>query len=99
MAVHHITVTLGAAAAAISTPAAGTPSIGCRELQIESETGNGTVYVGDSTVTTTNYGRTVLAGSAAAITLRPADGISSINLASTYLLGTNTQKVHCLYIS
>lgn len=97
MAVHHITVTLGTPATAISTPSTGNPSINCQQLQIESETGNADVKVGGSTLTTTDYGRIVTAGPTNAITLSSPQGLA-INLASTYLLGTAGQKVHCLYI-
>ena len=97
MAVHHLTITLTGAAQALSTPSAGNPSINCCELQIESETGNAAVAVGGSGVTATDYGRTVGAGTAAAITLRPANG-ESIKLASTYVIGTLNQKIHILYI-
>lgn len=98
MAIHHITVTLGATAAAISTPSAGSPSINCKEIQLESESGNATVYIGGSSVSSTDYGRTLSAGTAAAITIRPAAN-ATINLASTYLLGTASQKVHVLYVT
>lgn len=91
MAVHHITVTLGTAAAAISAT-----STNVQELQIESETGNAAVYVGGSTVSSTDYGRTVSAGPSAAVTIRGTNAFP-INLNSTYLFGTNAQKVHILY--
>lgn len=97
MAIHHITVTLGAGATAISTPTTGNPSINCQWLRIESETGNADVKIGGSAMTSTDYGGIAAAGAAAAITLIASQG-ENINLASTYLLGTNAQKVHCLYI-
>lgn len=98
MAVHHLTVTLNGSAQALSTPSAGSPSVNVQELQIESESGNGTVYVGGSGVSATDYGRSITAGTANAITLRTPNG-RSINLASTYVIGTNAQKIHILYTS
>lgn len=96
MSLHVIVVTLGATAAAISVPAAGAPSIRCRELRLESETGNADVKIGDQTLTTTNYGGIVMAGPAAAVTFR--QDTHSIDLSSVFLLGTATQKVHVLYV-
>lgn len=97
MALHHVTVTLGSGATAISTPAAGQPSINCQWLRIESETGNADVKVGGSTVSSTDYGGIAEAGASKAVILAPSQG-EAINLASTYLLGTANQKVHCMYI-
>lgn len=97
MAVHHVTVTLGAAATPIVAQSGSTPTINCKEVQLESETGNADVKVGGSTVATGDYGRTLEAGPTKAITMRP-NGNTTINLASTYLLGTQSQKVHVLYI-
>lgn len=98
MAVHHLTITLGTTSAPIIAQSGSTPTINVLELQIESETGNADVKVGGSTVSTTDYGRTVEAGPSKAITMRPTSG-RPINLATTYLIGTSTQKVHCLYIT
>jgi len=95
MSLHHLTVTLGAGNTAISTPAAGNPSIRCMELQIENETGNADVKVGDTNLTSTNYGRIVTAGPANAVTFRVS--IHSIDLSSVFLLGTISQKVHVMY--
>jgi hypothetical protein len=96
MAVHHVTVTLGATATAILTPSTGNPSVNCQELQLESETGNADVKVGSSTVSSTDYGRTIEAGPSKAVIIRGYEG-RPINLASTYLFGTASQKVHCMY--
>ena len=98
MAVHHITVTLGAGATAIIAQSGSTPTVNVQELQLESETGNANVQVGGSAVSATDYGRTLEPGPTKAITIRTAQG-RAINLASTYLIGTATQKVHCLYTS
>lgn len=95
MAVHHLTVTLGAAATPLS--AAANPSINAKEVQLESETGNADVKVGDRNVSATDYGRTLEAGPTKAIIMRP-NGNTTVNLASTFLFGTASQKVHVLYI-
>ncbi len=96
MAVHHVTVTLTGSAQAILTPAAGSPSDNCREVQIESETGNAAVTVGGSTVSATDYGASIAAGPSGRIVFRDAG--HNINLASTYVFGTVSQKNHVLYI-
>lgn len=93
MAVHHITVTLGTTATLVSST-----SLNARWVYIESETGNADVKVGQSTVSSTDYGMIVSAGTAAAKTLNPSDGSLCIGLNTLYLLGTSTQKVHVLYI-
>jgi hypothetical protein len=95
MSLHVVVVTLGAAPAAISVPAAGSPSIRCKELRLESETGNAAVLIGDQTLTATNYGCTLLAGPAAAFNFRVSS--HSIDLSSVFLSGTNGQKVHVTY--
>jgi len=79
------------------TPAAGSPSVNCQWLRIESETGNADVKIGQSTITATDYGGIVAAGPSAAVIMFSPMG-ENINLASIFLLGTNAQKVHCLYI-
>lgn len=98
MAVHHVTVTLAATATPIVAQSGSNPTINIQELQLESETGNADMKVGSSTVSATDYGRTLEAGPTKAITIRVAQG-RAINLASTYLFGTAGQKVHCLYTS
>lgn len=98
MAIHHLTVTLGAGATPISAQSGTTPTINCRWLRIESETGNADVKVGGSTVSSTDYGAIVTAGATNGLVMAPSDGNLCINLTSTYLLGTAAQKVHCLYI-
>jgi hypothetical protein len=60
-------------------------------VRIENETGNALVKVGNSVVTTTDYGSSVAA--ATAITLGGAPP-ANFDLANLYLLGTDTQKVH-----
>ena len=96
MAVHHLTVTLTGIAQALLTPAVGSPSINAREVQIESETGNAVVTVGGPTVSATDYGRSITAGPTNGIVFRDAG--HNINLASTYVFGTVSQKIHVLYI-
>lgn len=98
MAIHHVTVTLGTGATPIVAQSGTTPTINCRLLRIENDTGNADVKVGGSSITSTDYGMIVTAGPTNAVLLAPSDGNVPINLASTYLLGTSTQKVHCLYI-
>lgn len=93
MAVHHLTITLTGAA----QPILATAGQNCRELQLESETGNADVKVGGSGVTATDYGRTIEAGPSKAVIIRPSDGNLSIGLNTTYLFGTANQKVHVLY--
>lgn len=97
MAVHHLTVTLTGAAQALSTPAAGTPSINCKEIQIQSESGNAAVYIGGAGVTSSDYGQSIAATSILPTIMRPA-GNTTINLASTYVTGTLNNKIHVLYI-
>jgi hypothetical protein len=97
MAIHHLTVTLSSAAAqAISTPAAGTPSINCKEIQIQGESGGAAAFIGGSTVSATDYGQTIAATSLTPVIIRP-DGMTTINLASTYIIGTSGNKFHVLY--
>lgn len=92
--VHHLTITLGATATAAS------PSrVPAREVWLESETGNADVKIGDSTVTSTNYGKILTAGPTNAIVFRPPDGNLAINIETIYLLGTQNQKVHVLYFN
>lgn len=98
MAVHHLTVTLTGAAQALSTPAAGSPSINCREVQIQSELNNATVAVGGSTVTITDYGRLLISSATVADVVVLRDAGNNINLASTYVFGTLNQKIHVLYV-
>ncbi len=93
MAVHHITVTLGAGITQISSS-----SINARWVYIENTTSNADVKVGDRNLTSADYGMIVQAGPDKAKTLNPADGNLCIGLNTTYLLGTAAQVVHVLYI-
>lgn len=68
------------------------------ELQIESETGNGAVYVGDSTVSATDYGLSVTAGSANAKRLGPFPA-GWINLDNVYFFGTEDDIIHLLAVT
>jgi len=96
MSLHIIVVTLGSGNTAISTPTAGSPSIRCRQLRLESETGNADVKFGDATLTSTNYGGIVTAGPTNAVTF--LQDTHSLDLSSIYLLGTQNQKVHVTYV-
>jgi hypothetical protein len=92
MAGHHITTTLtGAAQQVIATR---TP---CREVHLESETGNANVQVGGPTVSASDYGCTLVAGPSGALIFRPPAGQASLNLDAIYVIGTNTQKIHAFY--
>lgn len=97
MAVHHVTVTLGATATPIIAQSGSNPTVNCQSLYLESDTGNADVKVGGSTVSATDWGMIVEAGAAKGKTILAPQGLA-INLASTFLLGTNGQKVRCLYI-
>lgn len=93
MAVHHITKTMTGAAVQISAT-----SVNVQQLIIENETGNADVKVGGSAITSTDYGMIVEAGpSKKSPPLTGTQG-QPINLNSVYLLGTDTQKVHILYV-
>jgi len=97
MALHHITVTLGAANTQVTTT-----STNCWYVRIESENGNADVKVGDINLSATNYGGIVVANPTTAIStaiILQAVGNATLNLNSIYLLGTSTQKVHILYIT
>lgn len=98
MAVHHVTITLGTGATPLIAQSGSNPTVNVQQIQLESETGNGDVKVGGSTVSATDYGRTLEAGPTKSITISAPQGLA-INMASTFLFGTVTQKVHCLYVS
>lgn len=94
MAVHHLTVTLSSAAAqAIQT---AVPSVNCKEIQIQGESGNAAGYIGGVGVTASDYGQTIPATSVTPVIIR-APGNTTINLASTYIIGTSGNKFHILY--
>src|SRR5215510_15421771 len=99
MSVHHITLTLGAGATAISTPTAGQPSINTREVHVEPEGATDTIFVGGSTVSSTDYGAKVvnLTGQSPT-TLVMRQPSHTLNLASIYVAGTQGNKVHILYV-
>lgn len=84
------TVTLTGSAQQLFTPGAVPKPI--IWIRIESDTGNAAVQVGDSTVSATVYGASVLAGPAAAVTFGTGD-IPKMNLESIWVIGTNTQKI------
>jgi hypothetical protein len=92
MGAHHITTTLNGSAQPVIV--ARTP---CREVHLESETGNANVQVGGPTVSATDYGCTLVAGPSGALIFRPPAGQASLNLESIYVIGTNTQKIHAFY--
>lgn len=97
MAVHHLTVTLTGAAQQLSAPVAGV-SINCKELQIQGESGGAAVYIGGTNaVSSTDYGQSIAATSVTPVVMRPP-GMTTINLASTWVIGTNGNKIHLLYI-
>ena len=99
MAVHHVTVTLtGAAQLLVPAPAAGTPSINCREVHIQNTKNNADVYVGGSTVSTTDYGFALVSSATAAAELVMRPQGHNVNLSSTYVIGTAAQVIHVLYI-
>ena len=99
MAVHHITLTLtGVAQPLQAAPAAGSPSTNCREVHIQNTKNNSDVFVGGSTVSTTDYGFALVSSSTvpAEIVMRPAG--HNVNLSSTYVIGTNGNVIHIIYI-
>jgi hypothetical protein len=73
-----------------------TPTINCWELQIQGEAGGAAAYVGGPTVSSTDYGQTIVATSVTPVIIR-AVGNAGINLASTYIIGTQNNKFHILY--
>lgn len=97
MAVHHVTVTLTGAAQALVPQSGSNPTINCKEVQIQGESGGAAVFIGGIGVTTTDYGQTIAATSVTPVILRPNGG-HAINLASTYVIGTQNNKIHVLYI-
>ncbi len=97
MAVHHITVTMtGSPVPILAANPPTTNSVNCQFLIIENAASNADVKVGGSTLSSTDYGKIVESGAAKAVTITGTQA-NPINLATTYLLGTNTQLVHCLY--
>lgn len=97
MALYAATVTLGAAAQSLD-PSAAVPKP-LVELRIESDTGNAAVYVGkDSTVSSTVYGASVLAGPAAAMKIGGGDQ-GKFNLQDVWVTGTNGQKIRLLGVT
>lgn len=99
MAVHQLTITLTGSAQAISTPAAGQPSINVQELQLQAEANNAQIAVGNAAVTASDYGQIITANQTTPLVMGRAAGTRSINLASTYVIGTANQKLHVLWIS
>ncbi len=98
MAVHHVTVTLSSAAAQAIVPQSGsTPTITCKEIQIQGEAGGAAAYIGGSTVSATDYGQTIPATSVTPVIIRTS-GFATISLASTYIIGTSGNKFHVLYV-
>ena len=98
MAVHHLTVTITTTGVAQPLSTTNNPSINCREIQIQNPAANANVYVGGSTVTTTDYGKVLVATATVPDSLTLRDGGNNINLASTYIVGTATQNVNVLYV-
>jgi hypothetical protein len=81
-----------------SAQRATTTHIPLSQLHIESETGNGAVYIGDSTVAADDYGMTVTAGSANAKAIGPFPA-GWMNLDEIYFLGTEDDVIHLTAIT
>ena len=93
MAMKIFNVTLGAAATQIT--ATRTPF---QELHIEVPSGGHTTFVGDSSVTSSNYGRSVAAG--AAIIIGNGPGAFKVDdLSHVYLAGTQNDVIHVLVLT
>ena len=100
MAYRSYNVTLGTAAASIWPLDSTHPHTPIKWIRMETVTGNADVKVGDKNLTSTVYGGILEDGSSAAMVIGPfGGGECPLNLEDIYLLGTNAQVVHVMYVT
>lgn len=95
MAVKHINHTIGATASAITTTAATRKGI--QHAVIYNTSGNGAIYIGDSTVSASSYGHTLANGGI--LHIGPFSGSAPLSTAELYIAGTQGNVVHILLIT
>lgn len=104
MAFTHCVLTLTGSAQALST-ATGAPAESIRTVTIQPGTANANpVFIGKSTVSTTDYGARLPAAVSneppAPIMIGDTQGqLGHFKMSDVYVRGTNTEKVHLLVVT
>ena len=94
MALIHYDLTLGSGTTQLTTTRKGV-----RHMWIENVAGNAIVYLGNtSTVSSTNYGRSIPAG-AAFLEIGPFSGDAPCYTTEFWFKGTDTQVIHVLVVT
>jgi len=95
MAIKHYDITLAATATPITSTVATRKGI--LQVILQSENGNSSAYVGDSTVTASTYGQLLAADEE--LTIGPFIGAAPLSTGELYIFGTTDDIIHAIVIT